>query len=563
MKHWKIAAILLVMLLILAGCGQRQTVDGGWQVDQITGSGAEGGLGGRLERVLSRGGTVRVSFSGDFAEVSMESGSGADTLRLPLTAQGDQVTLGEETWKVDRQYGELRLISGRQEIRLLRVDEPPAMADAPWMSADSPDPDSGRNEAPTVVPTSAPTAVPTEVPTAVPTAVPTEVPTAVPTEVPTAVPTEVPTATPTPAPTATPVPTATPAPVPTAVPTATPTPAPTATPTPVPTATPAPAPTATPVPTAAPTPVPTATPRPWISLSASLPKSHALSQLNEDATVGFTLKLHADGTAELAEGLPEGYMNYSGSWSYAGGKLTLHIAYTGLGLDKTVRIKDGKAYFRYFGESLTRNLTDEELAFLESGGGSAGGSEAQAAAPAAMDTPVPPSGSDPMVWDQGNGVYKAVIGTTDASSFIEGKEAGAYAPYRMTDGNEQTAWQFSTKRSKLKETYAYFTFLSPVEIDQLWIKNGFWTVTKGFDQYTRNSRVKDLGIAFRYSGSDEWTDKQTVTLKDDKSRSDWLKIGLGTHRNVTGVRFRILSIYKGTKFPTDVCISEVMFVRSR
>ena len=94
----------------------------------------------------------------------------------------------------------------------------------------------------------------------------------------------------------------------------------------------------------------------------------------------------------------------------------------------------------------------------------------------------------------------------------------------------------------------------------MWIKNGFWTITKGFDQYTRNSRVKELGIAYRYEGSSEWADKETFKLKDDKERTDWQKIDLGMHRNVTGVRFRIISIYKGTKFSSDVCISEVAFI---
>ena len=44
---------------------------------------------------------------------------------------------------------------------------------------------------------------------------------------------------------------------------------------------------------------------------------------------------------------------------------------------------------------------------------------------------------------------------------------------------------------------------------------------------------------------------------------DWQKVSLGAHQKVTGIRFRILSIYRGTKFPRDVCISEVAFVNSR
>ena len=156
--------------------------------------------------------------------------------------------------------------------------------------------------------------------------------------------------------------------------------------------------------------------------------------------------------------------------------------------------------------------------------------------------------------------FKAVISKTEADSYIVGKDPSAYAPDKMTDGIDETAWQFSTKNSKLKQTYAYFDFVSPIDVSALWIKNGFWKVTNGLDQYTRNSRVKELGIAFRYEGSDDWTDKMTVKLKDDKERQDWQKVDLGSHRKVVGIRFRIMSIYKGTKFPTDVCISEVAFI---
>ena len=53
-----------------------------------------------------------------------------------------------------------------------------------------------------------------------------------------------------------------------------------------------------------------------------------------------------------------------------------------------------------------------------------------------------------------------------------------------------------------------------------------------------------------------------VTLKDDKARKDWKMINMPGAQNITGVRIRIDKIYKGTKFPKDVCISEIMFVKA-
>ena len=159
------------------------------------------------------------------------------------------------------------------------------------------------------------------------------------------------------------------------------------------------------------------------------------------------------------------------------------------------------------------------------------------------------------------GCFQVPVRYVDASSYIVGKDPGAYVPERMTDGDEQTAWQFSTKKSKLKSTYAYFSFAEPVRIDELWIKNGYWKFTDGHDQYTRNSRVKELEVTFLYEGAGNYTDKITVKLKDDKKREDWQRISLGAHERVVGVRFRVMSAYRGTKYSTDVCISEVLFVQ--
>ena len=94
------------------------------------------------------------------------------------------------------------------------------------------------------------------------------------------------------------------------------------------------------------------------------------------------------------------------------------------------------------------------------------------------------------------------------------------------------------------------------------MKNGFWKITDGKNQYTWNSRVKKMTISVRYAGSDDYQMLKDVTLKDDSARKDWKAINMLGVQNVTGVRIRIDAIYKGSKFPTDVCISEIMFVQA-
>ena len=160
------------------------------------------------------------------------------------------------------------------------------------------------------------------------------------------------------------------------------------------------------------------------------------------------------------------------------------------------------------------------------------------------------------------GCLQIPVSRVDATSYIENKEDPTrWAPWRMTDGDETTAWQFSTKTTKLGKAYAYFDFESPVTFEELWIKNGFWKITDGKDQYTRNCRIKKMTIETRKTGSSDYVKLKTVTLKDDKKRKDWQVIELPAAEDVTGVRIRIDSVYKGSKFKTDVCVSEIMFVR--
>ena len=152
-----------------------------------------------------------------------------------------------------------------------------------------------------------------------------------------------------------------------------------------------------------------------------------------------------------------------------------------------------------------------------------------------------------------------VITDADATSWIVGKNPDAYTPYRMLDGDETTAFQFSLKTTPLGQAYITFSLSKPSDVRTLWIKNGFWCITDGKDQYTRNSRVRAMTVDFLYSGAYDYTDAQQVTLPDDKVRSDWTRIDLGSHQNVVSVRFLIRDIYAGSKYKNDVCISEVRF----
>lgn len=163
----------------------------------------------------------------------------------------------------------------------------------------------------------------------------------------------------------------------------------------------------------------------------------------------------------------------------------------------------------------------------------------------------------------------AIAGTTNAYQ-VEAHYAAAnsYLPNKNTDysgamtidGREETCWQFSTKHIGLGEAALEIGLAPGSTVDELWLKNGFWTITKGLDQYTRNCRPKKIAVSFLYDGENYYQDEQEFTLRDDKEREYWQIVPLGRHENVCGVRIRVISIYTGTKFKTDVAVSEVMLV---
>ncbi len=156
--------------------------------------------------------------------------------------------------------------------------------------------------------------------------------------------------------------------------------------------------------------------------------------------------------------------------------------------------------------------------------------------------------------------WEAVAVSANADSWLtNSKDANAFLPEKMIDGLDPTAWQFSTQVSPLGQACCYFTFSTAVDVDELWIKNGFWKITADYDQYYRNSRPSAIAISYMYEGGWDYADETVFSLGDFKSMQT---VQLGPHYSVRGIRLRILSIYTGERFPTDVCISEVRFIRT-
>ena len=149
------------------------------------------------------------------------------------------------------------------------------------------------------------------------------------------------------------------------------------------------------------------------------------------------------------------------------------------------------------------------------------------------------------------------IGSVQASTYINGRKT-KWKPEYMLDGLEETSWQFrTTDVSSVSDVMVEFRLDSPSCVTELWIKNGFWKITDGYDQYWRNGRLSRIEVSFRVAGSNAYTDAVTLTLEDDNSGSDFTRLPLGTHRGVQAVLVRVLDIYVGSKFTEDVAVSEM------
>ena len=157
---------------------------------------------------------------------------------------------------------------------------------------------------------------------------------------------------------------------------------------------------------------------------------------------------------------------------------------------------------------------------------------------------------------------KVIPNKVDASSFIANKKnPGLWVPENAIDGNETTCWQFSSKKGLKGKSWISLSFDSPQTVDEIWFKNGFWGVNdKGGDQYPINSRLKETRIDFLYNGETKYVDAQAMTLKDE-SRNGWQRFSFGHRENVVSVRIFPWTVYKGSSFPKDVCLSEVMLVQ--
>lgn len=152
---------------------------------------------------------------------------------------------------------------------------------------------------------------------------------------------------------------------------------------------------------------------------------------------------------------------------------------------------------------------------------------------------------------------KVSVDTVDASSYIKnGQEPTRWLPVNAADGDESTCWQYSWKKNQ----YLILYLAQPMRVDEVWFKNGFWAVNdKGADQFGINARLKKVRLEYLYSGESVWRDPAEWTL--ESQRTSWQSIPTRRTENIAAIRMTVLSIYNGSYYKNDVCLSEIMPVQ--
>lgn len=154
-------------------------------------------------------------------------------------------------------------------------------------------------------------------------------------------------------------------------------------------------------------------------------------------------------------------------------------------------------------------------------------------------------------------LVKLPVDDADAFSTHVGSHGIDFKAANLMDGQNTTSWQYDRNDTNGQQAYVCILLRQPSTVCEMSIRNGYWKISSGLDQYTRNSRVKEFALSFRLQGEKEFTHASTFRIQDEQREQTF---SFEPVENVAEIRFDILSIYKGTKFPEDVAISEMAFM---
>lgn len=140
-----------------------------------------------------------------------------------------------------------------------------------------------------------------------------------------------------------------------------------------------------------------------------------------------------------------------------------------------------------------------------------------------------------------------IIKNVTVSSYLIDKNQSkfAYHPINLIDEDNSTAWFKGVKGDGIGE-WVKFDFITPVNINQIYINNGYG---KSVQLFKANNRVKQIEVT-----TNNPSDKEIFDLEDNLNKQS-IKF---TVNNISFLRITIKSIYKGDEY-SDTGMSEVGF----
>ncbi|CEQ11108.1 Uncharacterised protein [[Clostridium] sordellii] len=130
-----------------------------------------------------------------------------------------------------------------------------------------------------------------------------------------------------------------------------------------------------------------------------------------------------------------------------------------------------------------------------------------------------------------------------SSSFKDGEIT--YNPENLIDGKSSTPW--ISKNENIKDDSIIFKTKDDVNIDKIFISNGFSENPVKFEEY---SRIKRMKVEFSNGESTEFTLDDTIQVAQEFQLENPIK--------TNEIKFTILEVYKGTNHQ-NVSLGEISF----
>lgn len=133
-----------------------------------------------------------------------------------------------------------------------------------------------------------------------------------------------------------------------------------------------------------------------------------------------------------------------------------------------------------------------------------------------------------------------------------------YHPIYAFDNTAESAWVGDKSKNWIKAEFS-----KTEKINSLYIRNGYWYMPSGKNRLAQNSRPKtirittDKGYSKKFTLNDPANKIASLLDSNGQAINDGQELKLGI--KAKWIKIEILNTYKGTLWPNDICISDIIF----